>query len=102
MEKSGEILQHFFTELKKQEGQDYEPYSLGSMQALIDRYLQEGQDYEPYSLCSMQALIDGYPHERCYTHSIRESLLPPKLFWKEKHKLFAKIKREGDQIKVVA
>ena len=32
----------------------------------------------------------------------RESLFPTKLFRKEKHKLFAKMQREGDQIKVVA
>ena len=32
----------------------------------------------------------------------RESLFPRKLFWKEKHELFAKMEREGDQIKVVA
>ena len=32
----------------------------------------------------------------------RDSLLPRKLFWKEKHELFAKMEREGDQIKVVA
>ena len=32
----------------------------------------------------------------------RESLFPRKLFWKEKHELFAKMEREGYQIKVVA
>ena len=32
----------------------------------------------------------------------RESLLPRKLFWKEKHELFAKIQREGVEMKVVA
>ena len=38
--KLDEIL-HYFTELKKQNGQDYEPNSLCSMPALIDRYLCE-------------------------------------------------------------
>ena len=35
--KFDEILQHFFTELKKQDWQDYEPNSLSSMQASIGR-----------------------------------------------------------------
>ena len=80
--KLDQILRHFFMELKK----------------------QDGQDYELNSLCAMQASIDRYLCERGYTHSILKSgnLLPRKLFWKEKHKLFAKTEREGDQIKVVA
>ena len=45
-----EIL-HFFTQLKK----------------------EDGQDYEPSSLCSMQALIDRYRRERRYTHSVLKS-----------------------------
>ena len=32
----------------------------------------------------------------------REILLPRKLFSKEKNELFAKMEKEGDQIKVVA
>ena len=32
----------------------------------------------------------------------RESLLPQKLFWKEKYKLFPKMEKEGGQIKAVA
>ena len=48
--KLDEIL-HFFTELKK----------------------QDGQAYEHNSLCSMQASIDRYLLERGYTHSILKS-----------------------------
>ena len=33
----------------------------------------DGQDYEPNSLCSMQASIDRYLRERGYTHSIVKS-----------------------------
>ena len=39
--KLDEILHHSFTELKKQDGQDYKPNSFSSMQASIDRYLRE-------------------------------------------------------------
>ena len=42
---------HFFTELKK----------------------QDGEAYEPNSLCSMQASTDGYLRERGYTYSILKS-----------------------------
>ena len=75
-----EIL-HFSTELKKQDRRDYEPNSLSSLQASIDIYFSE----------------------RSYTHSIlKSSLLPQKLVWKEKHELFARMEREGYQIKVAA
>ena len=51
LKKLDEILQHFFTELKK----------------------QDIQDYEPKSLCSLQALIDRFLHQRGYMHSILKS-----------------------------
>ena len=35
------ILQHFYAEVKKKNGDDYEPNSLCSMQAGIDRYLKD-------------------------------------------------------------
>ena len=35
-----EILRDFYTELKKKDGSDYEPESLGVMQASLDRYLK--------------------------------------------------------------
>ena len=47
-------------------------------------------------------IIDRFS-ERSYTHSIlKSSLLPQKLVWKEKHELFARMEREGYQIKVAA
>ena len=42
------ILQHFFTEINKKDGKDYEPSSLTAMQNSIDRYLRES-NYE-YSI----------------------------------------------------
>jgi len=35
------ILQRFYTEVKKQNGDDYEPNSLANMQAAIGRYLKD-------------------------------------------------------------
>ena len=35
-----EVLGDFYTELKKKDGSDYEPESLGVMQASLDRYLK--------------------------------------------------------------
>ena len=35
------ILQHFFVEINKTDGKDYEHYSLAAMQSSIDRYLRE-------------------------------------------------------------
>ena len=34
-------LQHFYAEVKKQNGDDYEPCSLAVMQSAIDRYLKD-------------------------------------------------------------
>jgi len=34
------ILQRFYTEIKQQSGDDYEPNSLANTQAAIDRYLK--------------------------------------------------------------
>ena len=39
------ILQHFFAEINKKDGKDYEPSSLAAMQSSIDRYLRES-NYE--------------------------------------------------------
>ena len=39
------ILQHFFGEINKKDGKDYEPSSLAAMQSAIDRYLRES-NYE--------------------------------------------------------
>ena len=52
----------------------------------------------------MQASIDIYLHERGYMHSVRKSrkFASSKAVWKEKHELFTKTEREGDQIKLVA
>ena len=51
----------------------------------------------------MQASIDRYLRERGYTHSILKSreLASLKAVLDGKHELLAKMKREGDQIKVV-
>ena len=54
---------HFFTELKKQDGQTYEPNSLCSMQASIDRYLRErGYTYSilmSREFASSKAVLEG-------------------------------------------
>ena len=42
------ILPHFFAEVNKKDGKDYEPSSLAAMQNSIDRYLRES-NYE-YSI----------------------------------------------------
>ena len=42
------ILQHFFAEINKKDGKDYEPSSLAAMQSSIDRYICES-NYE-YSI----------------------------------------------------
>ena len=42
------ILQHFFAEINKKDGKDYEPSSLAAIQSSIDRYLRES-NYE-YSI----------------------------------------------------
>ena len=39
------ILQHFFAEINKKDGKDYEPSSLAAIQSSIDRYLRES-NYE--------------------------------------------------------
>ena len=45
-----EILQLFFTEIKKKDGTDYEPSSLANMQAALDRYLKEaGYQYSLFT-----------------------------------------------------
>ena len=45
---SNSILQHFFAEINKKDGKNYEPSSLTAMQSSIDRYLRES-NYE-YSI----------------------------------------------------
>ena len=40
-EELDKTLQTYFAEVKRQNGQDYEPNSLASMQAGIDRYLKD-------------------------------------------------------------
>ena len=46
------ILQKFFAEVRKRDGTDYEPNSLASLQAGIDRYLR-GKNYK-YSILNHQ------------------------------------------------
>ena len=57
------ILQSFYAELKKQDGQDYEPNSLASMQASIDRYLKNnGYIYSiirDREFASSQSVLEG-------------------------------------------
>ena len=36
------ILQHFFAEIGKKDGKDYEPSFLAAIQSLIDRYIRRG------------------------------------------------------------
>lgn len=53
----------FFTELKKQDGQEYEPHSPRSVEASIDRYLREC-DYihsilTSREFASLKALLEG-------------------------------------------
>ena len=57
------LLQHFYAEVKKKDGSDYEPNSLASMQAGIDRYLR-GKKYEHSVLNSREfsvsrAVLEG-------------------------------------------
>ena len=42
------ILQHFFAEINKKDGKDYEPSSSPTMQSSVDRYLRDS-NYE-YSI----------------------------------------------------
>ena len=61
--KLDEIFRYFFTELKKQDGQDYEPNSLCLMQASIGRYLRErGYTHSILKLrelASLKAVLEG-------------------------------------------
>ena len=50
------ILQHFFTEINKKDGKDYEPSSSAAMQNSVDRYLRES-NYE-YSILN-SGLLKG-------------------------------------------